>query len=200
MSARRVPVPLRLALDYAPLLLFFGASKVFDIFVATGVFMAAVTVAIVASRLYTGRISPMLWFTGAIVLVAGGATLWLGDVDYLKMKPTIIYALLAGLLLFGLATKRPLLKLVLHEAFPAVDSAGWRKLTINWALLFIGLAVANEVARRTLTTAHWVDFKVWGDHRGGVHLRARADPDPDASRRGQAADPVGVRLGIFIPA
>ena len=67
---RRVPPALRVGIDYGPLLLFFGASKVFDIFVATGVFMAAVTAAIVVSRVWTGRVSPMLWFTGAIVLVA----------------------------------------------------------------------------------------------------------------------------------
>ena len=156
------PTAVRLALDYGPLLLFFAASKLSTIFVATGVFMAAVVASIIASRLLTGKVSPMLWFTGAIVLVAGGATLWLGDVTYLKMKPTIIYALLAGTLLFGLATRRPLLKLVLHDAFPAVDATGWRKLTVNWALLFIALAVANEVARRMLTTDQWVDFKVWG--------------------------------------
>ena len=96
------------------------------------------------------------------MLVAGGATLYLGNPVYLQMKPTIIYVMMASILLFGLATKRPLLKLVLHDAFPAVDAEGWRKLTRNWALLFIALAVANEVARRMLTMDQWVDFKVWG--------------------------------------
>jgi intracellular septation protein len=158
----KVPTGLRLALDYGPLLLFFGASKLFDIFVATAVFMVAVVVAIAISRWRTGQISPMLWFTGIVVLVAGGATLYLGNPKYLQMKPTIIYVLMAGILLFGLATKRPLLKLVLHDAFPAVDAEGWRKLTRNWALLFIALAVSNEVARRMLTMDQWVDFKVWG--------------------------------------
>ena len=153
---------LRVALDYGPLLAFFVASKVFDIFVATAVFMVAIVLAIGVSRWKTGRISPMLWFTGAIVLVFGGATLWLGDVTFIKLKPTIIYLILAAILLFGMATGRPLLKLVLNDSFPAVDAEGWRKLTRNWALLFLGLAVANEVARRMLTTDQWVDFKVWG--------------------------------------
>ncbi|WP_419816681.1 inner membrane-spanning protein YciB [Glacieibacterium sp.] len=161
-AQRKVPTGLRLALDYGPLLLFFAASKLSTIFVATGVFMAAVVVAIAVSRWRTGVVSPMLWFTGIVVLVAGGATLYLGNPVYLQMKPTIIYVMMASILLFGLATKRPLLKLVLHDAFPAVDAEGWRKLTRNWALLFIALAVANEVARRMLTMDQWVDFKVWG--------------------------------------
>lgn len=159
---KTVPPALRVALDYGPLMAFFVASKVFDIFVATAVFMVAIVLAIGVSRWKTGRISPMLWFTGAIVLVFGGATLWMGDVTFIKLKPTIIYVILASILLFGMATGRPLLKLVLHDSFPAVDAEGWRKLTRNWALLFLGLAVANEVARRMLTTDQWVDFKVWG--------------------------------------
>ncbi|QXQ06731.1 septation protein IspZ [Sphingosinicellaceae bacterium] len=159
---KTIPAALRVALDYGPLLTFFVASKVFDIFVATAVFMVAIVLAIGVSRWKTGRISPMLWFTGAIVLVFGGATLWLGDVTFIKLKPTIIYLILAAILLFGMATGRPLLKLVLHDSFPAVDAEGWRKLTRNWALLFLGLAITNEVARRMLTTDQWVDFKVWG--------------------------------------
>ncbi len=160
--ARPVPPALRIALDYGPLLAFFAAQKLFDIFVATGVFMVAIVVSIGVSRWRTGKVSPMLWFTGAVVLVFGGATLWLADEEFIKLKPTIIYVVFASILLFGMATGRPLLKLVLRDSFPAVDAEGWRKLTRNWALLFIGLAVANEIARRMLTTDQWVDFKVWG--------------------------------------
>ena len=159
---RKVPPALRVALDFGPLLLFFAANKLFGIFTATAVFMAAIVVSMGVSRWRTGRISPMLWFTGVIVLISGGATLYLGDVSYIKMKPTIIYLLLASVLVFGLITRQPVLKLVLHDAFPAVDSEGWRKLTRNWALLFVALAIANEVARQMLTTDQWVNFKVWG--------------------------------------
>lgn len=158
----KVPTPLRLALDYGPLLAFFVANKVAGIMWATGIFMALIVLAIVVSRVLTGKVSPMQWVTGAVVLGFGGFTLWLNDAEFIKLKPTIIYVIFAVVLLFGMATKRPLLKLVLHDAFPAVDAEGWRKLTRNWALLFIGLAIANEVARRMLTTDQWVDFKVWG--------------------------------------
>jgi intracellular septation protein len=162
MAAKTVSTPLRLALDYGPLLAFFAASRAFDIFVATAVFMGTIVVAIGVSYVLTKRVSPMQWFTGVIVLGFGALTLFLGDADFIKLKPTIIYVGMAAVLLFGMATGRPLLKLVLHDAFPAVDAEGWRKLTRNWALLFIVLAISNEVARRMLTTDQWVDFKVWG--------------------------------------
>ena len=162
MSSPKVSTPLRFALDYGPLLAFFVAFRVYEIFVATAVFMVAIVIAIAVSRWQTGRVSPIQWFTAIVVLGFGGFTLWLGDPDFIKLKPTIIYTAFAAVLLFGMATRRPLLKLVLGDAFPAVDAEGWRKLTRNWVLLFVALACANEVARRLLTTAQWVDFKVWG--------------------------------------
>lgn len=159
----RAPSPaIKLAIDFVPLLVFFAVNRFADIYWATGVFMAAIATSMLASRALLGKISPMLWFTGAVVLIFGGATLYLRDDTFIKIKPTILYVLFAAILLFGLATKRPLLKMLLSEAFPALDDHGWRKLTRNWALLFVGLAVANETARQLLTTDQWVDFKVWG--------------------------------------
>nr|WP_310524725.1 septation protein A [Polymorphobacter sp.] len=153
---------MKLAVNYGPLLVFFAANKFGGVFVATGAFMAATLLATAVSWWKTRHVPPMLIFTGLIVLVFGGLTLWLQDETFIKLKPTLIYGVFAAILLFGLATGRPTLKLVMDEALPGVDDAGWNKLTRNWALFFIGLMAANEVARRVLTTDQWVDFKVWG--------------------------------------
>lgn len=152
----------KFAIDFGPLAVFFLANAQFKIFIATAAFMAATAVAMVASKLLAGRISPMLWFTGIVVAAFGGATLWLQDETFIKVKPTILYAAFAAILLFGMATGRPLLRVVLGEAFPTLDAEGWRKLTRNWALFFVGMAGLNEVLRRVLTTDQWVDFKVFG--------------------------------------
>ncbi len=157
-----LPTALKLALDFGPLLVFFAANKFGGVFTATAAFMVATLVAITISLWRTRHVPPMLILTGVIVLVFGGLTLWLQDDTFIKLKPTLIYATFASILLFGLATKRPYLKLVLGEALPELDDRGWTKLTRNWALFFVALMVANEVARQVLTTDHWVDFKVWG--------------------------------------
>lgn len=149
-------------LDFAPLLVFFVANRVADIFVATGAVMATTLVAMGIAHFRYGRIQPMLWLVGVMVFVFGGATLLLHDPDLIKIKLTVIYGLLAAVLLFGVATGRPLLRLVLGETFPALDADGWRKLTRNWIIFFIALAILNEVLRRRLTTDDWVTFKVWG--------------------------------------
>ncbi len=157
-----MPTGLKLALDFGPLLIFFAANKFGDVFIATAAFMAATLLAMAISWVKTRHIPPMLIFTGIIVVVFGGLTLWLQDATFIKLKPTLIYGMFAGILFFGLATKRSYLKLVLGEALPAMDDAGWTKLTRNWALFFVALLVANEVARQVLTTDQWVNFKVWG--------------------------------------
>ncbi|KAB7647851.1 septation protein IspZ [Polymorphobacter fuscus] len=153
---------LNLAVNYGPLLLFFVANKFGDLFIATGVFMAAMVVAVGVSWWKIRHVPPMLLLTFAIVLVFGGLTLWLQDETFIKLKPTLIYGIFAALLFFGLATGRPTLKLVMDGALPGIDAAGWTKLTRNWALFFVAMMVANEVARRMLTTDQWVSFKVWG--------------------------------------
>ncbi len=85
--------------------------------------MVAMVVAMLISKIAAGRISPLLWFSGAMVVVLGGITIWLHDETFIKVKPTIYYACVAALLAFGLATKRNLLKLVLGSSYPALPSA-----------------------------------------------------------------------------
>jgi len=158
----------RLLIDVGPLLVFFlvnflapvpGALK---IFVATGAFMAAMMAALVFSAIRYRYVSPLLLFSGVMVVVLGGLTIWLHNEMFIKVKPTIYYALVAGLLAFGLATGRPLLKAVLGTAYPGLDEEGWRKLTRNWAIFFAVMAVVNEAVWRNSTTDFWIGFKLWG--------------------------------------
>lgn len=163
-QSSRAPLPagLKLAIDFGPLLVFFAANRFGGVFTATAAFMAATLLAVAVSWARTRHVPPMLIFTAGIVLVFGGLTLWLQDATFIKLKPTLIYGMFAAILFFGLATKRPYLKLVLGEVLPSLDDAGWAKLTRNWACFFIVLMAANETARQLLTTDQWVNFKVWG--------------------------------------
>jgi intracellular septation protein len=159
----RTPTPtVKAILDFAPLLVFFVANRVADIYVATGAVMATTLLSMGIAHLRYGRIPPMLWLVGVMVFVFGTATLFLHDAAFIKIKLTVIYVLLASVLIFGSITGRPLLKLVLGDALTGLNDAGWAKLTRNWIVFFVTLAVLNEVLRRTLTTDDWVAFKVWG--------------------------------------
>ena len=160
--------PARLLIDLGPLLVFFvanafapvpGAAR---IFVATGAFMVAMIAAMLFSAIRYRHISPLLWFSGIMVVVLGGLTIWLHNETFIKMKPTVYYLIVSGLLVFGLATGRPILKGVLGSAYPGLDDIGWAKLTRNWALFFAGMAILNEAVWRSVTTDVWVGFKLWG--------------------------------------
>lgn len=159
---------IRYAIEYGPLLLFFLTYKLAPygrltaILIATGVFMAAIVVALVAALVVLKKVPPITWLSAVLVVVMGGITLYLHDARFIQMKPTIIYAILAAILLFGLLRKKPTLKWVFGEIFPGLDEEGWLKLTRNWALFFLFLALANEVMRATLSFDTWLTVKVWG--------------------------------------
>jgi intracellular septation protein len=153
----------RLAIDLGPLLVFFAVNYIRgDIMEATIAFMIAITAAIVISKIRYRHISPMLWFSGVMVLVLGGITVWLHDETFIKIKPTIYYVMIAAILLFGLATRRNLLKVVLGAAYPGLSDRGWQILTRNWAAFFLVMAALNEFVWRNTSTDFWIGFKIWG--------------------------------------
>jgi intracellular septation protein len=158
----------KLLIDLGPLLVFFVVNflapvpSVLKIFVATGAFMIAMVAAMLFSAIRYHRISPLLWFSGVMVVILGGLTIWLHNEAFIKMKPTIYYALVSALLWFGLATDRPLLQRVLGSTYPGLDETGWAKLTRNWAIFFAFMAVLNEAVWRNSSTNFWIGFKLWG--------------------------------------
>lgn len=151
----------KIVIDLGPLLVFFGAYVLGDIYWATGMLMAAMLLSVVAARLVLGHVSPALIATTLLVEGFGAMTLWLHDPSFIKMKPTIINLIFAVVLLGGLAMGKSFLKLLLGEALHLTDQ-GWRLLTMRWAFFFVGLAVLNEVVWRNLSEATWASFKVFG--------------------------------------
>lgn len=158
----------RLAIDVGPIAIFFLVNfltpglDLVKLLAGTAAFMVASVAAMVYSLARTGRISPMLWLTGTLVLVFGGLTLYFHNKDFIQIKPTVIYAMLSAILLFGLLTNRPFLSLFLDAAYPGLTDTGWRRLTINWAVFFAFLAVLNEIVRHEFSYAFWLGFKLWG--------------------------------------
>jgi intracellular septation protein len=152
---------LKLGLDLGPLLLFFFVNSRWGIFAATGTFMAATLLSIALTYIFVRRIPMMPLVSALIVFVFGGLTLYLQDETFIKLKPTIIYALFAAILLGGMLLGRSLLALVLDSVFQ-LDDDGWRKLTLRWGIFFLVMALLNEVVWRSVSTDAWVAFKTFG--------------------------------------
>lgn len=167
---------LKLVLELGPLVLFFFANargealaerfpvlaSVGDpIFLATAVFMVAISVSLIVSYALTRRLPVMPVVSGVVVLVFGALTLWLHDELFIKLKPTIVNILFGSVLLGGLFFGKALLGYVFDSVF-RLDDEGWRKLTFRWGVFFFFLALVNEVVWRSFSTDFWVSFKVFG--------------------------------------
>jgi intracellular septation protein len=152
---------LKLALDIGPLVLFFAVNARAGIFTGTGVFMVAVLIALAVSYALTKRLPVMPVVSAIIVVLFGGLTLIFQDETFIKLKPTIIYALFGVVLAGGYVLKQPLLAIVFDSVFHLTEE-GWRKLTLRWVAFFFVLAVLNEVVWRTQSTDFWVSFKLFG--------------------------------------
>ena len=168
-AGKPAPIPgLRMLIDFGPLAVFFavnslmGGPQLARMMAATAAFMVAIFIAIGISLWKTKHVSPMLWISGALVLVFGGLTLWFHDETFIKVKPTIVYSMFAAVLAYGLITRKPLLQMLLESAYPGLTAKGWRLLTINWTVFFVAMAVLNEVVWRTQSWDFWVGFKLWG--------------------------------------
>ena len=123
--------------------------------------MVATLVALVYAGWRYHKLPVMPLVSGAVVLVFGGLTLYLRDETFIKLKPTIVYLIFAGLLLAGLLLRKPVLELLFGPLLSLTDQ-GWRKLTLRWAAFFIVMAVVNEAVWRNFSTDIWVSFKAFG--------------------------------------
>jgi len=158
MTARQ-PGWVRPTIDYAPVILFFIAFKVWGLMPATAILVAASVLAVILGFVLGHRLAWAPIVLSAIVVVFGGLTLIFQDETFVKMKPTIVEGLFAVTLWVGLLLKRPLLQHLMGQGLK-LDPEGWRKLEFRFAFFCAGMAVLNEIVWRTQTTDIWVDFKL----------------------------------------
>lgn len=148
--------------DLFPVILFFIAFKVSGIYVATGVAIAA-SFAQIGWLLARGRkVDTMLWVSLAIIVVFGGATLWLQDETFIKWKPTVLYwlfgAVLAG---SSLIFRRNLIRKLMEEQVSLPDRV-WGRLNASWIGFFALMGAANLIVAFNFPTDTWVNFKLFG--------------------------------------
>ncbi len=182
---------MKLLFDLFPVILFFVAFKVAGIYpdaslalaqswlgplmldgtvpAGQGAILLATAVAIVASLLQVGwllarrkTVDPMLWISVAVIIVFGGATIWLHDETFIKWKPSILYWLFASLLLGGrLLFQRNLLRSVLGKQL-TVPEVIWERLLWMWIAFFVAIGGVNLVVAFNVPTETWVNFKLFG--------------------------------------
>ena len=148
--------------DVLPVVLFFAAFKLYDIYVATAVAIAATVVQVSWLKLRGRRVDLMLWASLAIIVVFGGATLLLQDETFIKWKPTVLYWLFGVVLAVGmLGFRKNLIRTVLGQQMRLPDPV-WARLNWSWVAFFGFMGAANLYVAYNYSTDLWVNFKLFG--------------------------------------
>lgn len=99
-----------------------------------------------------------IFSTGA-VLVFAIPSIVTGEGALFQLADTVVDGLFALVLLGSWFFKFPLLKVFFDGVFAVTDNA-WQALSFRWGLLFLALAILNEVIRQTYTTDVWSLYKL----------------------------------------
>lgn len=153
---------MKLFLDFFPIVLFFVAFKLANIYVATGVAIAATVAQIAWLRYSTGKVEPMQWLSLAIIVLFGGATILAHDDTFIKWKPTVLYWMMGGALAGGmLFFRKNFLKSLMGTQLELPEPA-WRAMSWSWATFFACMGVLNLWVAFHYDTNTWVNFKLFG--------------------------------------
>ena len=148
--------------DLFPVILFFAAFKLADIYTATAVAIVATFLQIGLLALLRRKIEPMLWISLGIIVVFGGATLVLRDETFIKWKPTVLYWLFGlALAAADLLLHRNLIRSMLGAQVQLPDPV-WRRLNWAWVTFFAVMGVVNLLVAFNFSTDQWVTFKLFG--------------------------------------
>ena len=149
-------------LEFIPIILFFIAYKLYDIYVATAVVIVATIIQVAITWFKYKKVETMQWVTLGLILVMGGATIYLQNEQFIKWKLTIIEWLFGlafiGSQFFG---KKPLVERMMGASLELPASI-WKKLNLMWATFFISVGFINIYVMQNYNTDDWVTFKTFG--------------------------------------
>ncbi len=153
---------IRSGVDYAgPLAFLLGYLITRNLLTATWSLVGASGLALIVGYVAERRIAPMPLFAGLAALIFGTLTLVFHDTRFVKIKPTVINAVLAAVMLGGVWLKKNPLKALLGDALKLPDPA-WRTLTIRYGVFFLFTAILNEAVWRTQPDGIWIWFRMPG--------------------------------------
>lgn len=173
MTEKKINPVLKQVLELGPTLAFFliylrikddtftfSGTDYSGFIVAALVFVPILLVAMGILWVLTGKLSRMQVFTAFMVIFFGGLTAYFNDDRFFKMKTSIVYGVMAGLLGIGLLRGQSYLQYVMEEVMP-MEPEGWMIFTRRLTYMFAALAVANEIIWRTQSTDLWVKLETF---------------------------------------
>jgi len=148
-------------LEMGPLILFFGANYFYGIFAGTAILVVSTIISLIISWVIYKTIPMLAAFGCVAVVLFGSLTLIFDNEFFIKIKPTVVSLIIAGVLFAGKVIGKNPLAVVMQSSIN-LEEEGWKRLTWLWVIMFVIMALANEIAWRSLTTDQWVSFKAFG--------------------------------------
>jgi intracellular septation protein len=131
------------------------------IFLATLVAIFATFVQVGWVKLRGHKVEIMLWVSLFIIVIFGGATLYLQDENFIKWKPTVLYWIFAGAIFGAALFGRNLIRTMMGSQMELPDAA-WRQMNLSWGGFFAFMGIANLWVANNFSTDSWVNFKLYG--------------------------------------
>lgn len=162
MPPARIILPMKFLSDLFPVLLFFACYWLTkDMFLATGIAIAATTAMVLLTWFRYRKVETMQWISLGLIVIMGGATLLLHDKHFIMWKPTVLYWIMGGGLLAGQITGRFGMKNLMAGQL-TLPEAIWTRLNYAWATFFAVLGGLNLFVAFNFSEAVWVNFKLFG--------------------------------------
>jgi intracellular septation protein len=153
---------MKFVVDLLPVLLFFAAYHLYDIYVATAAAIAAAVIQAGVTWIRHRRVETAQQVTLGLLLVFGGLTLALRDPDFIKWKPTVVnWLFAAAFFVSGLILERNLLRRIMDHSISLPERV-WQRLNWAWVGFFLLLGATNLFVAYRFPEPVWVNFKLFG--------------------------------------
>ncbi len=160
---------MKLLFDFFPLLLFFGAFKMYGIYVATAVAIAAAFLQVAWVWIKHRKFEQSHIITLAALAVFGGLTLIFRNDVFIMWKPSIVNWIFSVIVLGSIFVgDKPVIQRLMGTQI-SLPKPVWKNLSIAWGVFFLFMGLLNmyvafyfrpelphEVRQET-----WVNFKVF---------------------------------------
>ena len=153
---------LKFITEFGPLIAFFIGYKTGGILEANLYMLVASMIGLCITYIKERKINMVNLISSGLLLVSASLTLFSGNSIFIKMKPTVLYCVFAGIFLITNFKWKPAIQYVLGTAIKFKEEKSWYSLNLRFMWFFILMAFANEFVWRSFSEDIWVSFKVFG--------------------------------------
>jgi intracellular septation protein len=152
---------MKMLFDFFPVIFFFIAYKLFDIYVATVVAMVASLLQVGIFWIKNRRFELIHLIALALIFILGSATIVAHNPMFIKWKPTVIYWIMAVIFLCSRLGKKTVLEHMMDKKI-TLPTQVWKTLNYNWIIFFVIMGGINLLVVYNCSTNTWVNFKLFG--------------------------------------